>query len=379
MDQQRIVIGMIDGLGMSYFQPSAMPYVTSLAERCFFKEVSAVFPSVTNVNNVSICCGEWPEKHGIVANSYFDVEKNEPAYMNAAELIQTPTLFQRAKSDGRKSALLTSKRKTVELLCTGTEIAIAAERPTDELVEKFGSPADIYSCEINHWLWRVALDILETQPDISVIYVHTTDYPMHMWAPEDPISQEHLREMDRLIQQIAELAPDAALFLTADHSMNSKTRAWDLRRVLQSKSCEPRFVLSPERDYYIKHHRNLAGCSYIWLNQPEDESRVREILAAVDGVEDVLTRDEACARFHLAPAHVGDLIAFADSQSMFGDLEVEFEELKPGYRNHGSLYEMDVPLLIHNFDGELPAAYEFQANKDLTSFLYRNATMAAGA
>ena len=56
---------------------------------------------------------------------------------------------------------------------------------------------------------------------------------------------------------------------------------------------------------------------------------------------------------------------------MFGDLDVEFEELKPGYRNHGSLHEMDVPLLIHNYAGDLPPADHFAANKDITSFLLR--------
>ena len=371
MTQQRMVVSMMDGLGMNYFQPEAMPYTCELAETSFFKRVSAVFPSVTNVNNVSICCGEWPEKHGIVANSYFDVEKNEPAYMNAAELIRVPTLFQRAADQGLKSALLTSKRKTVELLRNGTEIAIAAERPTEELVAKFGQPADIYSCEINHWLWRVALDILETQPEISIIYVHTTDYPMHMWPPEDPISLEHLKELDKLVERMAEVAPDAALFMTADHGMNFKTRAWDLRRVMEAQGYSARFVLSPERDYYIKHHRNLAGCSYIWLNDPSEEARAREILNSVDGVEEILTRDEACAKFHLAPEHMGDLIVHADKDSMFGDLDVEFEELKPEYRNHGSLYEMEVPLLVHNYSGELPPREHFAANKDLTSFLYR--------
>lgn len=371
MSQQRIVVSMMDGLGMNYFQPEVMPYTTSLCEKGFYKQVSAVFPSVTNVNNVSICCGEWPAQHGIIANSYFDVEKNEPAYMNAAELIRVPTLFQRAESLGLKSALLTSKRKTVELLSPGTEIAIAAERPTEELIAKFGQPADIYSCEINHWLWQVALDILENQPEISIIYVHTTDYPMHMWPPEDETSRQHLLELDRLVEKMAEVASDAALFMTADHGMNFKTRAWDLRRVMEAQGYQPRFVLSPERDYYIKHHRNLAGCSYIWLNDPSEETQARKILDSVAGIENILTRDEACERFHLAPDHVGDLVAFADKDSMFGDLEVEYEELKAGYRNHGSLYEMEVPLLIHNYSGDLPNPSHFTANKDLTSFLLR--------
>src|SRR5262249_15629811 len=153
-------------------------------------------PSVTNVNNVSICCGAYPEAHGIIGNSYYDPAAGSAAYMNAADLIECDTLFQRAARHGARSALLTSKRKTTELLCRATELAVAAELPPADLVARFGPPADIYSAEINFWLWDVAIDILRTRPEIAVLYVHTTDYPMHMWAPDREESRRHVRGVD---------------------------------------------------------------------------------------------------------------------------------------------------------------------------------------
>jgi hypothetical protein len=36
---------------------------------------------------------------------------------------------------------------------------------------------------------------------------------------------------------------------------------------------------------------------------------------------------------------------FADRRTVFGDLPTETEELAPGYRSHGSLYERYVPLI----------------------------------
>lgn len=369
--QQRIVVAMIDGFGWEYWEASEMPNLRRLAERGFCKEVGAIFPSVTNVNNVSICCGAWPAEHGIIGNSYFDPESHGAVYMNSADLIRCPTLFQRAAKHGRRSALLTSKRKTIELLSKETEIAIAAERPTDDWIGILGQPADIYSREINYWLWEAAVHILKERAGISVLYVHTTDYPMHTWAPEAPESKEHLRRIDDLIGRAQAAAPDAAFFVTADHSMNFKTRAWDLARVLEEHQVPVKFALSPERDYYIKHHRNLAGCSYLWLRKADDEWRVREVLADIDGVEEVLTRDNAVARFHLPSERVGDLVVLADSDSMFGDLDNSFEELPSTYRNHGSLYEMRVPLVISNYQETLPASPEFTHNKDLTRFLFR--------
>ncbi len=369
---QRVIVAMVDGFGWEYWEATPMLRLRQMAATGLCREVRAMFPSVTNVNNVSICCGAWPAEHGIIGNSYYDPAEHGAVYMNSADLVRCPTLFQRAAGKGVKSALLTSKRKTIELLSRDTEVAIAAECPTAEWIETLGQPADIYSREINYWLWEAAIHLLQQRPDIQVLYVHTTDYPMHMWAPEATESQEHLTRLDELIGRACDVAPDAALYLTADHSMNRKTRAWDLTRALAERGTPIKFALSPERDYYIKHHRNLAGCSYLWLNTPDDAVPVRKSLAELAGVEEILSRDEAVDRFHLPHERVGDLVVLADRTTMFGDLDNSFEELSSTYRNHGSLYEFRVPLMICNHQGVLPEAEEFRYNKDLTRHLFRD-------
>ena len=93
-------------------------------------------------------------------------------------------------------------------------------------------------------------------------------------------------------------------------------------------------------------------------------------LNSIDGVEEVLTRQQAIERFHLPESRVGDLVVLADRISMFGDLERPFETLPATYRNHGSLYEMRVPLIISNYQEVLPGPEEFTNNLDLTRFLF---------
>ncbi len=144
--KQRIVIGMYDGFGMDYHgsQPVAVA-CASWRNNGFFKRVSAVFPTVTNANNASICCGTWPKEHGITGNSYFNEQTGEADYMENADFICVPTMIQRAAERGVKSALLTCKVKTIHLLGRGAEIAVAAEAPPAEWVERYGKPANIYS------------------------------------------------------------------------------------------------------------------------------------------------------------------------------------------------------------------------------------------
>jgi phosphonoacetate hydrolase len=371
MREQRTIIAMMDGFGMGYYESAPLPTIKKMAADGFFKTVSGVFPSVTNVNNVSIACGAWPEDHGIVANSYFDSETGSAQYMNAAELIDVPTVFERARKQGVGTALLTSKRKTLELFHKHLDFGVAAEAAPPELVAKYGEPAGIYSREINYWLWSVAVDLLKTRPELGLVYVHITDYPMHAWDEKAPESIEHLTTLDSLIGDAIEAAPDAAVYLTADHGMNAKKSCWDLDKVCSARGVPVRFVLSPERDYYIKHHRNFTGCSWIWLHDPADADKVTSIVKELNGVEDILPRDEAAKRFHLRADRIGDLTVLGDKDTMFGEMDNEYEDLAADYRAHGSLYEMHLPFIIYNEKGQLPNAEAITANKDLTRWLYR--------
>jgi phosphonoacetate hydrolase len=366
VEKQRVVIGMIDGFGMDYYEKTPLPVLKSMARDGLFNRVSAVYPTVTNANNVSICCGAWPKEHGITGNSYFDEKTGAADYMESAEFVRLPTILERAAAKGIASALLTCKQKTIRLLSRGAAIAIAAENPPADFIDRFGQPPDIYSREINYWLWNVAIDILRHRADIGLLYVHTTDYPMHMWPAEASESQEHLARIDELIGAARGAAPDAAFLLTADHGMNYKKRCWDLARACAGRGVPLRFALSAEKDRYVKHHRTFGGAAWVWLHSPGDREKVSATIAGLDGIEEVLSREAAAQRFHLMPERIGDLVVIGDRDTVFGDLDSSSEELEPTYRSHGSLHESQVPLIIYNSAVGLPTPESFQANLDIT-------------
>jgi phosphonoacetate hydrolase len=248
---QRIIIVMCDGFGLEYYDRSPMPNLKAWAARGIYARVRAVMPSVTNCNNASICCGAWPSEHGVIGNSYFDEATGAEEYMEDAKLVLVPTIFERARRRGVRSALLSSKRKTVALLNKGADLLLTAEAPDGNWEARLGKAPSIYSREINYWLFSAALDILRGQPEIGLIYIHTTDYPMHMWPPEAPESQAHLSQLDGLLAELARTAPDAAILLTADHGMNFKSRCWDLEKALQERGSPIRIAISAERDKYL--------------------------------------------------------------------------------------------------------------------------------
>ena len=142
--QQRVVVLMFDGFGLEYLDQSHMPVLARWRERSLFRRVKDTMPSVTNANNASICCGVLPEQHGITGNSYFDERAGREEYMETADLLLAPTLFQRAKKQGVKSALLSCKKKTTTLLSPGADLILSAETPAQDWVD--GSvPPRIYT------------------------------------------------------------------------------------------------------------------------------------------------------------------------------------------------------------------------------------------
>lgn len=366
---QRVVVIMCDGFGLDYLDPAVMPVLGEWRKSGIFRPVQGAMPSVTNTNNASICCGVWADQHGITGNSYLDEKTGKEEYMERADLLLAPTLFQRAQKHGVKSALLSSKKKTIQLLPAGADLVLSAEAPTPDWVQRLGPAPDIYSREINYWLLKAAIDILKNRRDITCLYVHTTDYPMHMWPPEAPESREHLSHLDQLFGEAASAAPDAAFLLSADHGMNFKSRCWDLGKACAQRGAPVRIAISVERDKYPKHHRGHGGVSWLYCRDRREIDRVAKAVSTVPGVDAVLTRSEAARRFHLLPSRIGDLVVLANKQTVFGDLDTETESLPPEYRSHGSMYERDVPLIIHNAAAKLSPA-EFRYNRDLARWLY---------
>jgi phosphonoacetate hydrolase len=354
---RRVLIAMLDGFGPDYLEASDMPTLRGLIKRGAHKTVEACLPTVTNVNNVGIATGEWPRVHGITANSYFELATREERYMDRAELVLAPTVFEKAAAAGVRSALLTAKVKTIRLLHRGADVTLAAEAPAPEWVERLGPAPDIYSAEINLWLFRAARRLLRERPDVGLVYCHTTDYPMHMSPPDGELSQRHLRDLDAALGDLLDDAPDLAVYLTADHGMNAKRRCYDLDKHMRARGCPIFFAMSAERDPYVKHHRTFGGTAYVWLRDQRDFARVAVVLSDTEGVEAVHGRWEAAYRFGLHPERIGDLVVLGDRDTVFGPLDGPVEALPAGFRTHGSRHEGQVPLVVSGADVD-PVSWE---------------------
>ena len=367
---QKTLVFMIDGFGIDYYQASDLPVMRRMAREGFFKAGSCIFPSLTNANNISIACACWPDVHGVTTNCYYDHESGQAVFLEDADFLCSPTIFQRAGQAGIKSALLTCKEKTALIMGQGADLTIAAENPQADFCKKYGAPPPMYSMEINLWLFEVALDLVKNHPEFGLIYVHTTDYPMHKWAPQEAQSLAHMKALDDYLGRFQEAAPDFGIALTADHGMNAKKRCWDLAKACRNRGLELKFAVSPVADRLLEHHGGHGGVSYVYLQNPDDMERAQETIMQLQGVEAVMDRESAGQRFSLMASRIGDLVVLPDRDTVFGDLPQESVELPQGYRSHGSLYEMNIPLLLFNTKQPFPRYRDLNYNLDLTRYLF---------
>lgn len=363
------VIITVDGLDPEYIEACHAPTLAEIAKRGFYTVGDCMMPSVTNVNNVSIVTGEYPEVHGISSNYRLIRETGEEIYMESGEYILAETFFQRAKRMGARTVLSTSKDKLRTLLSDGADRAISSERPPEWAVEGAGEPPPIYSLDVNGWTIRAATHAMTLEP-ADIVYISTTDFAMHTYGPDEPESQRHITVLDDAIAALLDAHPDVTLLLTADHGMSPKTRMIDLADALDRGGVRAQAV-PIIKDRYVVHHNNLGGCMFIYLDDAGQTDEAAGILRATGGVERVYTRDEAARDLRLHYDRIGDLVVTGDSETVFGPKELEgsWDDTGAGrgLRSHASAHEQAVPLFGCNGDFD---NFTFQENRDFGRYVF---------
>ena len=356
------IIIMVDGLDPAYLESCSTPNLRQLAEDGFMVEGKAMMPTVTNVNNVSLITGSYPQTHGITSNYWFNRQTGSELYMESGDFIKTETMFQRAEAQGARSLLVTAKDKLRRLLSNGATLTVSSEQPPEWVAQGAGVPPHIYSLEVNQWVIDAGRFILG-QEHYDLVYLTTTDYAMHTYAPDQPESAKHLALLDEAIGKLVDSLPQVQVLITADHGMSAKSQMLDLPRELARHGIQVQAV-PIIKDRYTVHHSNLGGCIYLYL-EGGDQASALNVLNSIDGIDEALPREEAAQRFHLMSDRIGDIVVLGSRDVVFGDSgEVT---LPQNLRSHGSLHEQQVPIIGYGgaFDG-----FPFLENRDLGRYVF---------
>jgi len=374
MDRPLVVV-CVDGCQFEYITAAvaagAAPFLgrllagagTSITADC-------VMPSFTNPNNLSIVTGVPPSVHGICGNYFFDPERGEEVMMNDPRHLRAGTILAAFSQAGAKVAVITAKDKLRKLLghrmkgiCFSSEKAdqvTLAENGIENVLDRVGMPVpSVYSAALSEFVFVAGVKLMERErPDI--MYLSTTDYIQHKAAPGTSVANDFYAMMDRNLARLDEL--EATIVVTADHGMNAKHGADGQPNViyLQDKldawlgESTARVIL-PITDPYVVHHGALGSFALVYLpasgaqRAPAAQGELAEKIAAIPGIETVLARAEAAARFELPPDRIGDLVVVSRMDTVIGTSRDrhDLSGLDVPLRSHGGTSEQKVPLLVN--------------------------------
>ena len=365
--QRPVVVVCVDGCEPDYIsqaiEAGAAPFLGGLNGRGTCLTADCVVPSFTNPNNLSIVTGTPPSVHGICGNYFWDAEAGAEVMMNDAKYLRAGTILAAFAAAGAKAAVVTAKDKLRSLLghklagiCFSSEKAneaTLAANGIDDVVSMVGMPVpSVYSAALSEFVFAAGIKLMARErPDI--MYLSTTDYVQHKSAPGTPHANDFYAMMDRYLAELD--ASGAAIVVTADHGMNAKTDAFGRPNIVYLQDVldgwfgkDVARVILPITDPYVVHHGALGSFATVYL--PEDRiAEAAKRIAALAGVELVLSRENACARFELPPDRVGDLVIVSERLTVLGSSVArhDLSGLDVPLRSHGGVSEQRVPLIAN--------------------------------
>ncbi|MEO7741584.1 MAG: phosphonoacetate hydrolase [Usitatibacter sp.] len=381
-----LVVVCVDGCEYDYLTRAAeagsMPFIGKLLASGSAFKGDCVVPSFTNPNNLSIVTGAPPAVHGICGNFFYDREADAEVMMNDPKYLRAGTVLAAFANAGACVTVVTAKDKLRKLLghgmklgsglrrddrgcvCFSSEKAAEvtlAENGIENVVAMVGMPVpSVYSAELSEFVFAAGVKLLATRrPDL--MYLSTTDYIQHKFAPGTEGANEFYAMMDRYLATMD--AMGAAIALTADHGMNAKTKADGTPNVIYLQDqidgwlgkAKARVIL-PITDPYVVHHGALGSFATIYADGA-DRDAIAARLAGTEGIELVLTNAEACRRFELPPDRVGDLVVVSGKHVVLGTSvsRHDLSGLDAPLRSHGGVSEQVVPLVFNRRTVEMPS------------------------
>ncbi len=364
--QKKTIIGIcMDGTSYPYYEQAkdVMPNLQRFIKEGSFGMVKSVIPSFTNPNNMAIVTGVPPNVNGICGNFYWDTELQEEVMMNDPKYLKVPTILSELSQNDHKVAVVTAKDKLRKMLahnldgiCFSAEFANQAtledngiENVEDGLMEK--TRPGIYDPYISVYCIEAGVKLLKRE-HFDVMYLTTTDFVQHKYKPGSVDANDFLSKIDYWLGELDKLG--AIIGVTADHGMEAKTntdgspKVQFIEDLLKDQGIPARVIL-PITDPYVVHHGALGGYGTLYLEDTTQLEKAKSYLLSLDGIEKVLTNQEAVAEFELPGDRIGDLVVLSDAATTIGRTPSwhDLDKVKEGLRSHGGQHTQVVPMIFN--------------------------------
>ncbi len=322
------------------------PRLSALAAAGGLSHIDPLLPAVTCSTQVTYLTGSLPREHGIVGNGWYFRDLSEVLFWRQSNhLAQGDWLWDAARRElpGFSCANLFW---WYNMYCgADTAVTVRPMYPADgrKIPDIYTSPADLRE-ELNQqlgqfplfnfwgpmadirssrWIADAALRVMEQDdPSLTLVYLPHLDYPLQKLGPDHPSIADELQQIDALCGELIDAAEarDAAVVVLSEYGIEAVDQPVHLNRALrQAGLLKVREELGLELldagagDAFAVADHQVA---HVYVKDAAKIGRVRNILEALDGVEQVLdTAGKAAAG--LDHPRAGELVAIAAPGAWF--------------------------------------------------------------
>lgn len=298
----------------------------------YVKRVKSIYPTLTYPCHTTMITGCWPDKHGVINNTY-DVISENPPWKFGHENVLCEDLMDACKRAGLTTASVgwpvSGNHPNVDYLVNECwpEDGATIEEYKDAYL-KYGTPKWLFDevvepilemrvgrkqPESSYFLGKISADIIRKyQPDVLVVHPSVVDTFRHKGG----VFTEHLPQAldccDDILGMIIQSTKDAGVFektnfvVTADHGQLNATRIVNLNCLFAQNG-----LISTDEKNEVRSYKAwcfpMGGMSaYIRLSEPDNKNLYNSVYNLLKeksdeglwGISQVFTREE-CRQMHL--------------------------------------------------------------------------------
>ena len=195
------------------------------------------------------------------------------------------------------------------------------------------------------------------------MYLSTTDYVQHKYAPGSKGANSFYKMMDGYLGQLD--AQGAIVVIVADHGMKAKhLPSGEPDVIYLQDALDKSFgvgatkVILPITDPYVQHHGALGSFATVYV-KGISVADASAFIAKQPGIDVVLDRAQGCARFELPEDRMGDIIVVSGGSTgskVIGTSRArhDLSGLNEPLRSHGGLTEQTIPVIVNRKTHNLP-------------------------
>jgi len=264
-----LVLVSIDGFRWDYLQQYPTPALQALAARGVRADaLLPVFPTLTFPNHYSIVTGQYPQRHGLVANAFPNADQTDWYINKEAESAQDGKWY------GGLPIWVAAHRaglNTAAFFFPGTEAPVQGVRPDRWSRYDKSIPGSRRVKTVLDWLAEPP----DSRPHMITLYFEDVDDHSHWSGVGSKQARKAISRVDgyikRLVRGIDRLpyGEQVSVVVVSDHGQGSYRNPPDA------------FVLDEHFD--IDGFRPIEGGNYLFLHATDaDENRVMELQQAIN-------------------------------------------------------------------------------------------------